>query len=89
MEKKRQYNTNIKGIIREAIKHRGYTFKLLAEKTGFASTAGVSEAISGKRRLRVDIVASLLDAMDYEIVIRSKLKDDYKEQVVRVWEEEE
>lgn len=66
---------NSKQIVSALIKQKGFTAQALAEKLGYKTASGVTERIRGKHEMRVDTLIALLDAMDCELVIRSKLKD--------------
>lgn len=61
--------------IKEIMKLRGFTYKTLAEKCGYTSHSGVSTKLSRPNGMRVDILKKFLEAMDCELVIRSKLAD--------------
>lgn len=63
-----------KMILREAMHVRGYSQAYLAEKVGYASQAGVSKVLLTKNSMRVDTFIKLLNAMDFEVVVRSKTK---------------
>ena len=64
-----------KEAVRELLKERGYTMKTLADKLGYTSNAAIAERLSGARDMRVDTLVKMLEAMDCELVVRSKLKD--------------
>lgn len=66
---------NSKDLIREIMKDRSYTHQVLADKLGYTSRVGVTERLSGKADMRVDTLVKMLEAMDCELVVRSKLKD--------------
>ena len=65
---------NDKQIIRDAMQSRGYTQSLLAEKVGYASQAGIGQILSARNNTRLDTFVKLLNAMDFEVVVRSKTK---------------
>lgn len=65
---------NNKEIIYAAMKARGYTQALLAEKYGYKTTSGISEMLRTKNGMRVDNFVKLLEIMDFEVVVRSKTK---------------
>ena len=65
---------NDKDIIREAMHARGYSQAFLAEKVGYSSQAGVSRVLSVQNGMRIDNFVKLLNAMDFEVVVRSKTK---------------
>lgn len=67
---------NIDKIIKEIIARKGYTQKSLAHKMGFDHTSGISEKLRRKEGMRVDTLVKILDAMDCEIVIKSKTNKD-------------
>ena len=62
-----------KAIVRKMMKLKGYNQTLIAEKAGFKWQSNVSEMMRS-RNLRVDNLIKILDAMDCELVIRSKTK---------------
>lgn len=58
------------------MKDRGYTYKTLADKLGYAHHSSVSERLKeASADMRVDTLVKMLEAMDCELVVRSKLKD--------------
>ena len=61
-------------ILYAAIKTRGYTQALLAEKAGYKTPAGVHDILKAKKGMRVDNFVKLLEIMDFEVVVRSKTK---------------
>ena len=70
---------NAKKLIRLIMKERGHTYQSLADKLGYATPSGVSQRlISGSKDMRVDSMLSMLEAMDCELVVRSKLSDKYE-----------
>ena len=71
-------------IVKEIMKQRGHTYESLASSLGYVTTNNgkskgranmVSERLRGKQEMRVDTLVKFLDAMDCEVVIRSRLKD--------------
>ena len=70
---------NEKNIITEAMKSCGWNQQLLAEKCGYKSQSAISNKVNGKS-LRVDTFAKILDAMGYEIVVKSKSSNSNKNQ---------
>lgn len=79
---------NSKQIVSELMRQKGFTAQALSVKLGYKTTSGVTERIRGKHEMRVDTLISILEAMDCELVIRSKLKDK-TEHVVTLTEEGE
>lgn len=63
----------VKALVKEIMKSKGYTQAILAEKAGMKRQSNVAEILRGQS-LRVDNLLRLLDAMDCELVIRSKTK---------------
>jgi hypothetical protein len=59
----------------EIMKKRGFTNKSLSEKLKYPAPSGVSERLRGKQDMRADTLVKFLEAMDCEVVIRSKLSD--------------
>lgn len=67
---------NIENIIREIITKKGYTQKSLANKLGYEHASGVSEKLRRKGGMRLDTFVKILNAMECEVVIRSKTNRD-------------
>ena len=66
---------NAKQIVSEIMKKRGFTYVSLAKKLKYPTPSGVSERLRGKQDMRADTLVKFLEAMDCEVVIRSKLSD--------------
>ena len=66
---------NAKQIVSEIMKKRGFTKAALAEKLNYSTASGVSERLRGKQDMRVDTLVQFLEAMDCEVIIKSKLND--------------
>lgn len=62
-------------IVSEVMKKRGFTITALANKLGYSTASGVSERLRGKKDMRVDTLVQFLEAMDCEVIIKSKLGD--------------
>ncbi len=54
------------------MQERGYTYQALADKLGYRSASGVGERLRNKNAMRVDVMFKMLEAMDCELVVRSK-----------------
>lgn len=65
----------ISETIREVMKQKGFTHALLAEKLGYKFPSGVTTKLQRVNGLRVDTLIKFLEAMDCELVIRSKTTD--------------
>lgn len=64
-----------KEVVEKLMKLRGMSMPVLAKKLGYATTSGVSERLYGKQDMRCDTLAKFLEALDCEIIIKSKLND--------------
>ena len=62
---------NEKDILKAIMKAKGFTQSLVAEKAGLKRQSNVSEMLRGQS-IRVDNLVLLLEAMDCELVVRSK-----------------
>ena len=65
----------MKKIIKMIMLLRGFTNGTLAEKCGYTSPSGVSNVINREYSMKVENLLKFMDAMDCEVVIRSKLAD--------------
>ena len=74
-------------IVKEIMKLRGHTYESLANALGYVTEVNgkkkgranmVSERLRGKQEMRVDTLVKFIEAMDCELVIRSKLTDKSK-----------
>lgn len=63
----------IKEVIRSIMDLRGFSNSTLAGKMGYKTPTGISERLRGN--MRVDVLLKMLDSMDCELVVRSKLAD--------------
>ena len=72
---------NSKDTVKEIMKARGHNYRTLAEKLGYtnqkgeALASGVSERLRGTQEMRVDTLVKFLEALDCELVIKSKTAD--------------
>lgn len=64
----------LKETIREVMNTKGFTNALLAEKCGYNTPSGVSTKFE-RKTMNVDTLIKFLEAMDCELVIRSKTTD--------------
>lgn len=73
---------NIVEIIKAAMRERKMPNKVLGEKLGYKGASTVSQILS-RPDLRISTIVKMLNAMDYDIVIRSRLTDktEYKVEV--------
>ena len=74
---------NEKKIVKEAMKSIGWNLQQLAEASGFNSAQAVSNRInSGSKGMRLDTFVKILNAMGYEVEVRSKSRDNKNRWVV-------
>ena len=65
--------------MKEIISKKGYTQKSLAAKLGYEHTSGVSEKLRRQEGKRLDTFVRFLNAMECEVVFRSKTnRDEWK-----------
>lgn len=67
-----------KEVVEQVMKLRGMSGTLLAKKLGYATQSGVSERLRGTQDMRADTLAKFLEALDCEIIVKSKLDDKKK-----------
>lgn len=65
----------INETVRDIMNLRGFTNATLAEKCGYTTPSGVSTKLARANGMRVDTLMKFLEAMDCELVVRSKLTD--------------
>ena len=65
-------------VIKEIMKQRGFSNKSLADALSKSTASAVSNALSRKKGMRVDVFIEMLDAMNCELVVKSKLSDKGK-----------
>lgn len=78
----------VEEIIKSLMKIRGFSNQALAEKLGYTTASGVSEKLRRSQGMRLDTLVRMAEAMDCEVVIRSKLKDKGEWKVSAVGREE-
>ena len=72
---------NSKNTVKEIMKIRNHNYRTLAEKLGYVTqngdtlASGVSERLRGTQEMRVDTLVKFLEALDCELVIKSKTAD--------------
>lgn len=64
-----------KDVVEKALKLRGMSMQVLASKLKYATTSGVSQRLYVKQDMRVDTLAKFLEALDCELIVKSKLND--------------
>ncbi len=65
---------NLRNVIKEVMHIRGYTLEKLQTKLGYKTLSGVSERIR-KGNMKIDTLLKFGEILDFEVVIRSTLKD--------------
>ena len=74
---------NEKKIVKEAMKSIGWNLQQLADASGYNSAQAISSRInSGSSAMRVDTFVKLINAMGYEVEVRSKSRDNKNKWVV-------
>lgn len=61
---------NWSDIIAEALKESNMTKSALASKMGYARPSSITDALACKRGIRIDSFVKMLDAMDYDVVVK-------------------
>lgn len=62
-------------IIKEIMKLRGFSNQSLATKLGKSTPSAVSTKLSRANGMRIDIFLEMVEAMDCEVIVKSKLAD--------------
>lgn len=62
-------------IIKEIMKLRGFSNQSLATKLGKSTASAVSTKLSREKGMRMDIFLEMIEAMDCEMIVKSKLAD--------------
>lgn len=62
-------------IIKEIMKLRGFSNQSLATKLGKSTASAVSTKLSREKGMRMDIFLEMIEAMDCEVIVKSKLAD--------------
>lgn len=62
-------------IVKEVIKFRGHSYLSLAKKLGHEHASAVSNRLTDKSPIQINVLLRMLDALDCELIIRSKTKD--------------
>lgn len=60
-------------IIKAIMKQRGLTLATMANKMGYKTASGVAERLKGN--MRVDVLTAFAEALDCDIIIKSRLTD--------------
>ena len=69
---------NSKNTVKEIMKLRGHNLKTLAKKLGYVSQegdvlpTGVANRLGGAQEMRVDTLIKFLNALDCDLVIKSR-----------------
>lgn len=62
---------NTGDIVRTAMKKRGYTQLMLAQKLGYSGQNSIAMALGG-RNMRVDILYAMLDELGFDLIVRDR-----------------
>jgi len=74
-------------IIRKLMKLKGYNLQIIADKCGFKYRSNISEMLRS-RHMRVDNLIRILEAMDCELVIRSRTRIPARDDPERMYRPE-
>lgn len=61
--------------VRAIMDFRGFSYAILADKLGKSTGSAISNTLFRQNGMRVDTFLELVEAMDCEVVVRSKLND--------------
>lgn len=64
-----------KEVVRKVMKLRGMGSPTLAKKLGYETVSGVTNRFAGAQDMRCDTLAKMLEALDCEVIVKSKLSD--------------
>lgn len=62
-------------IIKDIMKMRGFSNQSLATKLGKSTASAVSTKLSREKGMRIDTLVEMVEAMDCEVIVKSKLAD--------------
>jgi len=62
-------------IVKELMKKRGHTHESLSKKLGYANASCTSRLVNREGDMSISVLLKFLEAMDCELVIKSKLDD--------------
>lgn len=62
-------------IVKEIMKMRGFSNQSLATKLGKSTASAVSTKLSREKGMRIDTLVEMVEAMDCEVIVKSKLAD--------------
>ncbi len=80
---------NEKEIIKIIIMEIGWTQELLAKNMGFSTQSAVGNRLRDKNGMRVDSLVRMLDAMGFELIIRSKSRNNKSSWIIDYKEDDE
>ncbi len=63
-------------VIKNIMTFRGHTYRTLATKLGKSTPSAVSNKVSRPNGMRIDMFIEMIEAMDCELIVQSKLKDN-------------
>lgn len=62
-------------IVKDIMKLRGFSNASLASKLGKSTASAVSNPLSRENGMRIDTFLEMIEAMDCEVIVKSRLKD--------------
>ena len=78
-----------KDIIKMLIRELGWTQLMLAQSLGYNTQSAIGNRLRDSNGMRVDSLVRILDKMGYELVIRSKAKQNRNSWIIDYKEENE
>ena len=63
-------------IVKDIMKFRGVTYAFLADKLGKSTPSAISNPLSRENGMRIDTFLEMIEAMDCEVIVKSKLNDN-------------
>lgn len=80
---------NSKNTVKEIMKLRGHNYRTLAKKLGYVTQnedvlpTGIANRLSGATEMRVDTLVKFLEALDCELVVKSKTAEGQEWTITR------
>ena len=82
-------NMTEKDIIKILIRELGWTQLMLAQSLGYNTQSAIGNRLRDSNGMRVDSLVRILDKLGYELVIRSKAKQNRNSWIIDYKEENE
>lgn len=66
-----------KEIVKAAMKAKGFTYEMLRDALGYTSSVGsIADRVNRGNSMRCDTLVKFLNVMGFEVIVRSKNKDE-------------